>query len=233
MASKSNPFRISTTTTLTLLLLLLMVTAGLLSASWGIAFGRRALMGVTQPDANGTWNTNAKANGASAKPGTTNPQRGQPALLNEQQVIEATVSKLKVVGKAQGAGSSLKRANRDSDLTNLPRVSSNQGITLEVRSVRRRGENLELGIQLQNSGDRTVRFLYSLMDVTNDQGQVLGASAQDLPGELPPTGQSYEGTVLVPVSELRGVKTLSVRLTDYPEQRLRLQVEGIPAQQPQ
>ncbi|MBD2101354.1 hypothetical protein [Leptolyngbya sp. FACHB-261] len=229
MTARPTTFRLSTTAILTLLLLTLMVAAGVISASWGFAFGRRALMGVTQPDLNGNWNNTGKQQSGA----TTIQPRGKMALLNEKQLITGVEAKLKVVGTGRGSDQSKGAAQATSSPKaaaegSLPQASSNQGITLEVRSVRREGRNLVLGVQLQNSSDQAVRFLYSLLQVTDDQGQSLKARAEDLPGELPPNSQSYEGIVKVPASSVENAKTLSIRLTDYPEQRLRLAVDNIP-----
>jgi len=49
-----------------------------------------------------------------------------------------------------------------------------------------------------------------------------------LPGELPPDGQEYSGTVSIPAALIENAQKLSLTLTDYPDQRLQLKMSEIP-----
>ena len=51
---------------------------------------------------------------------------------------------------------------------------------------------------------------------------------EDLPAELPPNGQVFYGTVSIPTALLENAKEVSLTLTDYPGQKLQLQISGIP-----
>lgn len=71
---------ISPAVAFTTILLALMVGAGVVSASWGYALGRQALMGVRQPDARPT--SSAASNQAA-------PSSGNGSMLqDEQQIIQ-------------------------------------------------------------------------------------------------------------------------------------------------
>jgi len=77
---------ISPAVAFTTILLALMVGAGVVSASWGYALGRQALMGVRQPDTRPT--SSAASNQAS-------PQASHgPMLLNEQDIINDVQSRM-------------------------------------------------------------------------------------------------------------------------------------------
>ncbi|NJK72223.1 MAG: hypothetical protein HC926_02300 [Synechococcaceae cyanobacterium SM2_3_60] len=103
-------------------------------------------------------------------------------------------------------------------------------VSMQVLSANRQGDQVVLAVSLSNSSDRVVRFLYSFMNVTDDRGRPVSASTQGLPGELPPNGQSYQGTITIPAIFLQGSSTVSLNLPDYPSQNFRLQVSGIPIQ---
>ncbi len=70
---------ISPAVAFTTILLALMVGAGLVSASWGYALGRQALMGVRQPDTRPTSSAAASTYPAAAE--------HRPMLLDEQAII--------------------------------------------------------------------------------------------------------------------------------------------------
>ena len=71
---------ISPAVAFTTILLALMVGAGVVSASWGYALGRQALMGVRQPDTRPA--SSAASNQAS-------PNAGHGAmLLDEQEIVD-------------------------------------------------------------------------------------------------------------------------------------------------
>lgn len=77
---------ISPAVAFTTILLALMVGAGVVSASWGYALGRQALMGVRQPDTRPA--SSAASNQAS-------PNAGHGAMLrNEQEILNDVQSRI-------------------------------------------------------------------------------------------------------------------------------------------
>jgi hypothetical protein len=72
--------------------------------------------------------------------------------------------------------------------------------------------------------------LYSFLDVTDDKGRTLSAITEGLPAELTATGTTATGTISIPTSLLDDVKNVSLSLTDYPAQKLKLQVADIPVE---
>ncbi|WP_017325840.1 hypothetical protein [Synechococcus sp. PCC 7336] len=105
------------------------------------------------------------------------------------------------------------------------------GVVMRVLSAQKQGGSVVLNVTLQNNSGRIVRFLYSFMDVTDDRGRPISASTQGLPGEVPPNGQSYSGTVRIPAIFLNGSRTVSLSLPDYPSQAMRLRVSNVPLPQ--
>lgn len=107
-------------------------------------------------------------------------------------------------------------------------VAASGQVAMQVLSVRREGGQVVLNVALQNNSPETVRFLYSFLNVTDDNGRPIDALIQGLPGELPPNSQVFQGTIRIPASTLAGSRSLSLSLADYPSRRHQVGVSGIP-----
>ncbi|NER20857.1 MAG: hypothetical protein F6J96_09130 [Symploca sp. SIO1C2] len=237
--------KLNSTVALTLLLLAMMLGAGFVSAMWGFSLGHQALKGVTQPDMRPT----KKLAGNQQKASDAQKAQEGVAILKEENILinvreyinnkgkEETKNKQKKQpsdtskkekqssSEAQEPVASLASNNTSSD---LPIKSQDQGVTLEVRSANQQGGSLLLNVSLKNEGGNAVRFLYSFLNVTDDQGRALSAITEGLPGELPADGQEFAGTVSIPTALLEDSKKLSLTLTDYPDQKLQLKMSEIP-----
>jgi len=215
----------NSTVVLTFLLLIGMVTAGIFSAIAGMSLGRDALKGITQPDTRPT-NTLGKPQKASA------PQSAL-VLLKEEEILAKVKARMSSMTGDRKPVTSNKpiTATAATQPGQFPLVNQSQGVVLEVGSVRKQGESMIFNVSLRNTGKQSVQFLYSLLDLTDDRGQALNASTEGLPSELPALSKTYSGTISVPLAILDGVKTVSLNLTDYPDQQLKLEITGIPVTQ--
>ena len=101
-------------------------------------------------------------------------------------------------------------------------------VVMNVLSVQRQGGAVVLNVTMQNNSSNTVRFLYSFMDVRDNNGRALSASTSGLPGELPPGSPVYSGVVRIPEIFVQGASSVSLSLPDYPSQSMWLQVGGVP-----
>jgi hypothetical protein len=239
---------VNPTVTLTLILLFLMVAAGVVSGSWGYALGREALKGITQPDVRPS---TALGEGsprheevpilseaaivADVKARMEGRTTGTEALVATPVASTSPTANSQPTNAQTGAtpettASPMVATNSDANATvaGLPIASQDQGVTFEIRSVRQVNGALVLDVNLQNGGDRPVQFLYSFMNITDSQGRSFSANTEGLPSELPPNGESFSGTVTIPMVLLEGVNDLSIALTDYPDQQLRLKLSDIP-----
>ncbi|BAZ38707.1 hypothetical protein NIES4101_46490 [Calothrix sp. NIES-4101] len=228
--------KLNSTVLLTLILLTLMLGAGSVSAILGFDIGSKALKGVTTPDARPTTKF------ASGKAGNTS-QSGV-ALLREEEILKLV--KARIEGKTKATKSEQSedededtKANKqepeekpkeveEKPQAGFPVNAENQGVSFVVQSARFSGGDLILRVKMQNKGSETVRFLYSFLDVTDDKGRTLSASTEGLPAELPGKSETFSGTVSIPTPLLDDVKKISLALTDYPAQKLRLEVSNIP-----
>ncbi|MBK1987017.1 hypothetical protein A0J48_005610 [Sphaerospermopsis aphanizomenoides BCCUSP55] len=231
--------KINSTVILTLILLTLMLGAGSVSAFLGFSMGSSALKGVTSPDGR------PASKFASNK--TNNPQQaGGITLLKEEDIIKTVKSRM----DNQKNASTTKKTEEEEEITTqkpkaaekpekepeeklqpgFPVVAESEDVTLSVQSVRYSGGDLLLKVKMQNQGAESVRFLYSFLDVTDDKGRTLSAITEGLPAELPAKGQTFTGTVSIPTALLDDVSSISLALTDYPAQKLKLQVSDIPVE---
>jgi hypothetical protein len=221
--------KVNPTVLLTFLLLSMMFGAGALSASLGLELGKAALKEVTQPDvrpnASGETNSGTNAKGKGLK------------LLKEEDIIKTVKARMSgqeaepepaeakaVEPVAEKPAEEPKKDDR------FPLVTEDRGVSLEVTGVRREGSTLLLDVSLKNGGSRSVQFLYSFLNVADDKGRSLSATTDGLPGDLPPSNQSYSGTVSIPTALLDNAQKLSLTLTDYPDQELELKMSDIPVQ---
>ncbi|MEL0592422.1 MAG: hypothetical protein U1V55_11520 [Planktothrix rubescens PR222] len=229
---------LNSTVVLTVVLLTMMFGAGFTSSVWGYGLGRSALKEITQPD--------VRPNNLANK--TKNGNRHDGVLLLKEKDILATVKK-RMEGKEEVASASAKAANKPTSTqaqkpktesspapvannkSVFPIVSRDGGVSLEVVEATRKGNSLVLNVNLKNEGQESVRFLYSFLNVTDDKGRALSASVEELPGQLPPSGKIYQGTVTIPTALVENSKELTMSLTDYPDQKMQLQMSGIPVAQ--
>ena len=221
---------LNSTVVLTVVLLTMMFGAGFTSSVWGYNLGRSALKEITQPDVRPSNLNNKKKNAA----------RPEGVIFLKEQDIVTTVKKRMEGKDAEVAKETKKPATtqasnpkpKPTETTNtksvFPIVSRDGGISLEVVNATREGNSLILNVNLKNEGQQSVRFLYSFLNVTDDKGRALSASVEELPGQLSPNSKVYEGTVTIPTALVENSKELSLSLTDYPDQKLQLQMSGIP-----
>lgn len=219
--------------TLTLILLTLMLGAGYLSSRLGFAVGHEAIEGVSQPDARPTSKIKSRK--------AASTQQGALVLLKEEDILNSVKARIEGKGKnakpekPQPQNKELPQpkpaqtqAVKENYQPGFPITSRNQKVTLDVVSTDYSGGALLIKVNLKNEGDRNVRFLYSFLDVTDDQGRALSANTEGLPTELTANGKTFSGTMSIPTALLNDVNKLSMTLTDYPDQKLRLQVSDIP-----
>jgi len=232
--------RINSTVLLTLILLILMSGAGSVSAYLGFNLGSSALKGVTTPD--------GRPISKFATSKTSNGQQGGLALLKEEDILKVVKSRISANSETSKkdnqdeddeGGKKHKKPDSSDKTTGIsaekaqpgfPITAESDGVTFTVQSARYSGGDLLLKVKMQNKGTDSVRFLYSFLDVTDDKGRTLSAITEGLPAELSANGAVSTGTVSIPTSLLDDVKNISLALTDYPAQKLKLQVSDIPVE---
>ena len=213
-------------------LLLMMLAGGGASAYVGYLMGKEALKVVTQPDTNSQEPvTKTKTKVGSHK--GLNIIDEKEVLVNVYDHIFHQTKKAQDRNSPQStlkAQSSLLANESDREKSPsgfVPIKDSSGGVTIEVSQAKFQGSSLVLGVNLKNESSNTVRFLYSFMDIKDDQNRSLSAIAEGLPGELPANGQEFQGNLIVPLSLLDNSRNISLTLKNYPEQELELKLEKI------
>ena len=227
--------KINRTLKLTLLLLLVMSGAGTASAYLAYQAGTQALQGVSQPENNPT-----KKLGEGSKK-STEPTEFKP--IDEKTILikvyDHTHKKNKAAasGKEEGAkesktedktSQSMETDQPSQTLANLPLQVKDQGVKLEIQEASNEGTTLSFKVNLQNEGATPVKFLYSFLEVKDNQGRALSAITEGLPEELPPNSENFVGKVKIPGALVDDSQSLSLNLTDYPDQKLQLNIAQIP-----
>ncbi|MFM5979371.1 MAG: hypothetical protein ACKO9I_02270 [Sphaerospermopsis kisseleviana] len=230
--------KINSTVVLTLILLTLMLGAGSVSAFLGFSMGSSALKGVSSPDGRPTSKFSSNRN--------NNAESDKVNLLKEEDIIKAVKARMQdnktdnkaqkreeeeeITAKKSEAAQKREEVAEEKLEPGFPVVAESEGVTMSVQSVRYSGGDLILRVKMQNQANDTVRFLYSFLDVTDDKGRTLSAITEGLPAELPGKGPTFTGTISIPTALLDDVSSVSLALTDYPAQKLKLQVSDIPVE---
>jgi hypothetical protein len=216
-----------------------MLGAGSVSAFLGFSMGSSALKGVTSPDGRPTTKFASNRN--------NNAQADDVSLLKEEDIIKTVKARMQdnnnnnkakikdedeeeIKAKKPEAEEKQEEAAEEKLEPGFPVVSESEGVSMSVQSVRYSGGDLLLKVKMQNKGNDSVRFLYSFLDVTDDKGRTLSAITEGLPAELPGKGPTFTGTISIPTALLDDVGSVSLALTDYPAQKLKLQVSDIPVE---
>ncbi|HLO85176.1 MAG TPA: hypothetical protein VK203_09220 [Nostocaceae cyanobacterium] len=229
--------KINSTVLLTLTLLTLMLGAGSVSAYLGLNLGNSALKGVNKLDGSPTTNRLSSAKAASSQPAGLTFLKEEDILKtvkartdgkNKSKKTEKVEEEEEVKTSKSPTQEKPAPAKEETLAPGFPIVAESEGVIMAVQSARYSGGDLLLKVKMQNKGADSVRFLYSFLDVTDDKGRTLSAITEGLPAELPSNGPEFTGTVSIPTSLLDDVRNISLALTDYPAQKLKLQLSDIP-----
>jgi hypothetical protein len=221
--------KLNSTATFTFVLLFLMVGAGVASSMGGFSLGSQALKGVRQPDSR----PNKASSGDSPK---RTLGQAEITLLKEEDILKAAKEKvnssLKTGAKPDPADQKdpLKDVsdNKKSTSKQFPYVGKDKKVTIEVTAIRRQEDTFIFDLALKNDSAQTVKFLYSFLSITDDQGRLLNGETTGLPPELAPESDRVTGTVKVSSSLLSTASKVSFQLSDYPDQKIQLEVSDVP-----
>lgn len=205
---------------LTLILLVSMLAAGVFSGVAGTSLGREALKGITQPDTR----PNNLANRKGDLP------RNEVLILPEDKIIANVKTRISGGKVAAVAAKSVAPAASSVAVAQakFPFTTESENVTLEIRSVQQQGDSLIISVGLRNANKAPVKFLYSFLEVKDNQGRTLSANTEGLPSELPADNQVYAGIIRLPMASVDKAEKLSLALSDYPNQKVQLEAANIP-----
>ena len=209
-----------------------MLIVGLVCGTVGYIFARQSLKGITQPSTNPFLKD-------SSDDLDRRPRQGAD-FLNEKDLIakvnsqtsgnKAPKDKPKTKSKPAAKPDQENKQDKDnpSKSKSLPIQVKNQGMQFEVKSLSREDDTLLLNVALQNTSDRTIKFVYTFLDITDEQGQALFSEIRGLPTEFKPKGEIFIGTIKILDVPQNAVERVSLSLHDYPDQTVKLDIQNIP-----
>lgn len=223
--------KINPTLPLTLVLVGMMSGTGAVSAFWGLKAGHEALKGVSQPEVNPSQKL-AEKSSSDGLPAEFTPVDEKSIIAKVQERIKSQTASGKASEKKPAGNppkaSQKEKASQSPAAAALPISARDGGVTLTVEEVSQEGGYLTLAVTLKNQGSKSIHFLYSFLEVKGEGGTPLSAMAEGLPAELPANGEPFAGTIEIPLGLLGEERSLSLNLTDHPEQTLKLALAGIP-----
>lgn len=223
--------KLNSTATFTFALLILMIGAGVASSMGGFSLGSEALKGVTQPDSRPN---KSSSNANRARSGV----QAEITLMREEEILKAAKDKVNSSLKAGAKldpGEDKNKIKEESDAKKttagkFPFIHKDKGVTFEVTGSRRQDDTVIFDLALKNEGTETVKFLYSFLTITDDQGRILSGETTGLPPELAAGSDRSTGTLKVSSTLLSNATKVSLQLADYPNQKVQLEISDIPVQ---
>jgi hypothetical protein len=217
---------------LTSILLFFMLAAGILSGVLGFVSGHEALKGVTQPDIRPNNNKGGNQQNVNTKGLELIQEQELIANVKKQMGVEEPKKDSQQAKDAKKQAKDFEKAVKNDPKTGLPIVKlpivkEDQGITMTVKSLQSKGNNVKLEVTLSNHGSQPVNFGQGKIDVTNDRSQGIDATTAGLPSSLLATGKETKVTLTIPKNALNKVKSVSLQLTDV-DKKLQLEASGIP-----
>lgn len=223
--------KLNSTATFTLVLLVLMVGAGIFSATTGYSIGSDALKGVTQPDSQPHTKSDDPSSDLKAEESKV---EGMP-VLKEEEILKEVKEQMNAGSRGSSGAKAIDQEDTKNDddqpdrqTAKFPFIGQDRGIKLEVNATRRQGDMVVFDVSIQNESNQPVKFLYSFLSITDDEGRILTGETAGLPSELPPKSERYTGTVRLSSSLLENARKVSLQLSDYPNQQVQLEVQDIP-----
>lgn len=206
-----------------------MLIVGSICGAVGYVFARQSLKGITQPATNPFLKESDDLD--------RRPRQGAD-FLNEKDLIAKVKSqtsganiakeKQKTAPKPKQTKSSDSKEDKKSQPKSLPIKVNNQGMNFEVKALSREDDTLLLNVALQNSSDKTIQFVYTFLDITDEQGQALFSEIRGLPTEFKPKGEIFFGTIKILDVPPETVEKISISLNDYPDQKVKFDIQNIP-----
>jgi hypothetical protein len=216
---------------LTSILLFCMLAAGILSGVLGFISGHEALKGVTQPDIRPNNNKGGNQQNINTKGLELIQEAELIASMKKQMGVEEPKPDTQIAKDAKQKAHAFEQAVKNDPKTSLqavkfPIVRDDQGISMTIKSIESKGNNVRLDISIANRGSQPINFGQGI-SVTNDKAQGISSITAGLPTVLAANGKEAKVTVSIPKNALDKVKNVSLQLTDV-DKKLQLEAAGVP-----
>jgi LAS superfamily LD-carboxypeptidase LdcB len=216
---------------LTSILLFFMLAAGILSGVLGFVSGHEALKGVTQPDIRPNNNKGGNQQNINTKGLELIQEQELIASMKKQMGVEEPKKDAKQAKDAKQKAAAFEQAVKNDPKTGLPFsklpiVREDQGISMTIKSIESKGNNVKLELTIANRGSQPVNFGQGI-SVTNEKSQGISSITNGLPTSLAASGKEANVTLTIAKTALDKVKTVSLQLSDI-DKKLQLEASGVP-----
>lgn len=216
---------------LTSILLFFMLAAGILSGVLGFVSGHEALKGVTQPDIRPNNNKGGNQQNINTKGLELIQEQELIASMKKQMGVEEPKKDAQQAKDAKQKAAAFEQAVKNDPKTGLPFsklpiVREDQGISMIIKSIESKGNNVKLELTIANRGSQPVNFGQGI-SVTNEKSQGISSITNGLPTSLAASGKEANVTLTIPKNALDKVKTVSLQLSDV-DKKLQLEASGVP-----
>ena len=231
-ASKSS-LKLSSAAKFTFFLLGIMFILGAATGFVGYLFGRNSLKGITQPDLNPFLNSSADA--------TQSPRQGVSFLKEDELIKKVQVqtrgASSKPAPKSEKKPDSEKKADKKATPKkdevkkadgSFPIRLESEKVKLDIRSLVQRDDEIILNVAMMNGNSQPVQFIYTFLDISDNKGYSLTSEVIGIPETLKANSETHVGTIRVLDTPPGAATRLSLRLTDYPDQKINLEIKDIP-----
>jgi hypothetical protein len=216
---------------LTSILLFFMLAAGILSGVLGFVSGHEALKGVTQPDIRPNNNKGGSQQNINTKGLELIQEQELIVSMRRQMGVEEPKKDAQQVKDAKQKAAAFEQAVKNDPKTGLPFsklpiIREDQGISMTIKSIESKGNNVKLELTIANRGSQPVNFGQGI-SVTNEKSQGISSITNGLPTSLAASGKEANVTLTIPKNALDKVKTVSLQLGDV-DKKLQLEASGVP-----
>lgn len=216
---------------LTSILLFFMLAAGILSGVLGFVSGHEALKGVTQPDIRPNNNKGGNQQNINTKGLELVQEQELIASMKKQMGAEEPKKDAQQAKDAKQKAAAFEQAVKNDPKAGLPFskfpiVREDQGISMTIKSIESKGNNVKLELTIANRGSQPINFGQGI-SVTNEKSQGISSITNGLPTSLAASGKEANVTLTIAKSALDKVKIVSLQLTDV-DKKLQLEASGVP-----
>ena len=99
---------------------------------------------------------------------------------------------------------------------------------MDIRSLVQKDDEIVLNVAMMNGSSDPVQFIYTFLDVSDNKGYSLSSEVIGIPETLEANSETHVGTIRVLDTPPGAATRLSLRLTDYPDQKINLEIKDIP-----
>ncbi len=227
------PSKLSSAAKFTFFLLGVMFLLGAATGLVGYLFGRNSLRGITQPDLNPFLN--------STEDPAQSPRQGVRFLKEDELIKKVQVQTRgasakpvpKVVKKPEAEKKEEKKPEAKKDEAkkadgSFPIRLESEKVKMDIRSLVQKDDEIVLNIAMTNGSSDPVQFIYTFLDVSDNKGYSLSSEVIGIPETLEANSETHVGTIRVLDTPPGAATRLSLRLTDYPDQKINLEIKDIP-----